>query len=273
MLSTILWDVDPEIFNLPINWWIFGTISVRWYGLFFALGFLLGYNIVERMFKREGLSLEWLDKLFMYTMIATVVGARLGHVFFYGWDYYSQNLDEILKIWHGGLASHGATLGIIIALFIYSKTVSKKPMLWILDFVVVPVALACFFIRFGNLMNSEIIGIKTDVSWAFQFKRAHIANAMHPRHPAQLYEALCYLVTFATMMFMYWKTNAKKNTGLLSGVFFIMVFGARFFIEFIKEDQEAFEAAMTLNMGQMLSIPCVIAGIYFIVQSRNKKIA
>jgi len=273
MLSTIIWNVDPEMFNLPINWWIFGTISVRWYGLLFAMGFFLGYNIVERMFKREGIQIEWLDKLFMYTMIATVVGARLGHVFFYGWDYYSHNLLEIFKIWHGGLASHGATLGIIIALFIYSKNVSKKPFLWILDFVVVPVALACFFIRFGNLMNSEIIGTKTDLPWAFVFKKAYIADPEAARHPAQLYESICYLITFATMMIMYWKTEAKKHVGLLSGVFFILVFGSRFFIEFIKEDQENFEAAMTLNMGQWLSIPCVIAGIYFIIQSKKKKIA
>lgn len=273
MLNSIIWNVKPEIFNLPVNWWIFDTISVRWYGLLFAMGFFLGYNIVERMFKREGLPQEWLDKLFMYTMIATVVGARLGHVFFYGWDYYSQNLSEIFKIWHGGLASHGATLGIIIALFIYSAKVSKKPFLWILDFVVVPVALACFFIRFGNLMNSEIIGTKTDLPWGFVFQRAHIIDPNIARHPAQLYEALCYLVTFATMMFMYWKTDAKKQIGLLSGVFFIMVFGSRFFIEFIKENQESFEAGMALNMGQLLSIPCVIVGVYFIVKSKNKAIA
>ncbi|RZT96062.1 prolipoprotein diacylglyceryl transferase [Ancylomarina subtilis] len=264
MLLSIHWDVDPEIFKI-------GPIAVRWYGLLFALGFLLGYQLVERMFKKEGIPLEWLEKLFMYTLIATVIGARLGHVFFYGWEFYSQHPIEILKIWHGGLASHGATIGILAALYFYSKKVSKKSILWVLDRVAIPVALAGFFIRTGNLMNSEIIGTQTDLPWGFQFVRASIYEPLAPRHPAQLYEALCYLTSFGILMYMYWKTNAKEYAGRLVGTFFVLIFTARFFIEFIKENQEAFEEGMTFNMGQLLSIPFILLGIYLVYNSYQKK--
>ncbi|RUT79845.1 prolipoprotein diacylglyceryl transferase [Ancylomarina longa] len=264
MLLSILWDVDPEIFRL-------GPIAVRWYGLLFALGFLLGYYIVERMFKRDGVSLEWLDKLFMYTMIATVVGARLGHVFFYGWEFYSQHPSEIIKVWHGGLASHGAAIGIIFALWIYSKKVSKKSILWIMDYAVIPVALAGSFIRLGNLMNSEIIGVETHSSWGFQFVRASIYEPLAPRHPAQLYESVCYLISFGVLMYMYWKTDAKTRPGMIFGAFMVMIFTARFFIEFIKENQEAFEQGMALNMGQLLSIPFVLLGAYFVIKNLKSK--
>jgi len=269
MLLSILWDVDPEIFKI-------GPIAVRWYGLLFALGFLLGYQLVERMFKKEGIPLDWLEKLFMYTLIATVVGARLGHVIFYGWEFYSQHPAEILKIWHGGLASHGATIGILVALYYYSKKVSKKSILWILDRVAIPVALAGFFIRTGNLMNSEIIGTQTDLAWGFQFAKVLSING-HPvdpsiaRHPAQLYEALCYLFSFGILMYMYWKTNAKEFSGRLIGIFFMLIFTARFFIEFIKENQEAFEEGMALNMGQLLSIPFILLGAYLAYYSFKKQ--
>lgn len=264
MLLSILWDVKPEIFSI-------GPITVRWYGLLFALGFLLGYQLVERMFKKEGIPLEWLEKLFMYTLIATVIGARLGHVFFYGWEFYSQHPSEILKIWHGGLASHGATIGILVALYYYSKKVSKKSILWVLDRVAIPVALAGFFIRMGNLMNSEIIGTQTDLAWGFQFVRASIYEPLAPRHPAQLYEALCYLASFGVLMYMYWKTNAKEYAGRLIGTFFMLIFTARFFIEFIKENQEAFEEGMVLNMGQWLSIPFVLLGVFLAYKSFMKQ--
>lgn len=266
MLLSILWDVKPEIFSI-------GPITVRWYGLLFALGFLLGYQLVERMFKKEGIPLEWLEKLFMYTLIATVIGARLGHVIFYGWEFYSQHPAEILKIWHGGLASHGATIGILAALYFYSKKVSKKSILWVLDRVAIPVALAGFFIRTGNLMNSEIIGTQTDLAWGFQFVKASIYEPLSPRHPAQLYEALCYLFSFGILMYMYWKTNAKEFSGRLIGTFFILIFTARFFIEFIKENQEAFEEGMALNMGQWLSLPFILLGAYLAYNSFKKKVA
>jgi len=260
ILSFIHWNVSPEIFSL-------GPLHVRWYGLMFAIGFLFGYQHVEKMFKHENLNLKWLESLFIYMIVATIVGARLGHVFFYAWDYYSQHPIEILYIWQGGLASHGGTLGILIALTIWSKNISKRNILWVLDRVVVPTALVAALIRFGNLMNSEIYGVQTSLPWGFIFERNQETVA---KHPTQIYESLSYLITFGVMLYMYWKTKAKDYEGLIFGVFFTMIFTARFFIEFIKEEQEAFEKGMTLNMGQLLSIPFVIAGVYLAIRAVKK---
>ena len=260
ILAFIHWNVSPEIFSL-------GPIHVRWYGLMFAVGFLFGYNHGEKMFRHENIDPKWLESLFIYLLVATIVGARLGHVFFYGWEYYSQHPIEILYIWQGGLASHGGVLGIIVAMIIWSMKVSKRSILWVLDRVVVPSILVAALIRLGNLMNSEIYGMETSLPWGFIFERNHETI---PKHPTQLYEALSYLLTFGVIQYMYWKTKAKDYLGLLVGVFFIMVFTARFFIEFIKEDQEAFEATMALNMGQWLSIPFIIAGVVLIVRSIQK---
>jgi prolipoprotein diacylglyceryl transferase len=260
ILAFIHWNVSPEIFAL-------GPIHVRWYGLFFAIGFLFGYSHGERMFKHENIDLKWLESLFIYLIVATIIGARLGHVLFYGWDYYSQHPIEILYVWQGGLASHGGILGIIIAMFIWSKYVSKRSILWVLDRVVVPSIFVGALIRFGNLMNSEIYGVQTSLPWGFIFERNHETVA---KHPTQIYEALSYLVTFGVMLYMYWKTKAKDYQGLIVGVFFVMVFSARFFIEFIKEEQEAFEKGMSLNMGQLLSIPFILTGIFLIVRAVKK---
>lgn len=257
ILSFIHWNVSPEIFSL-------GPIHVRWYGLMFAVGFLFGYNHVEKMFKHENIDLKWLESLFIYLIVATIVGARLGHVFFYGWDYYSKNPIEILFVWQGGLASHGGVLGIIIAMFIWSKKVSKRSILWVLDRVVVPSILVGALIRFGNLMNSEIYGNPTTLPWGFIFERNDETVA---KHPTQIYESLSYLVGFGVLLYMYWKTKAKDYQGMLVGVFFIMVFTARFFIEFIKEVQEPFEKDMSLLMGQWLSIPFILIGIILVVLS------
>lgn len=262
ILTFIHWNVSPEIFSI-------GPLHVRWYGLFFAIGFLFGYNQVERMFKNENIDLKWLESLFIYLIVATVVGARLGHVLFYGWDYYSQHPIEILYVWQGGLASHGGALGIFIALTIWSRRISKRSVLWVLDRVVVPTALVASLIRLGNLMNSEIYGIPTNLPWGFIFERGQDTPNV-PCHPTQLYESTAYLITFAVLMYMYWKTKSKDLQGLLVGVFFVMVFTARFFIEFIKYDQEAFEKGMFLNMGQILSIPFVLGGIYLIIRARKK---
>lgn len=261
MLSFIHWNMNPDLFSI-------GPITVRWYGLMFALSFIVGYSIVERMFKRENQNEKWLDSLLMYIVIATIVGARLGHVFFYGWDYYSQNLLEIVMVNKGGLASHGGAAGIFIALLIYSKKYTKRNVFWIIDRVVVPTALAAMAIRLGNLFNSEIYGIETAQPWGFIFERN---GETVPKHPTQLYEALSYLATFGILMWMYWKTEARTKIGLLSGVFFIMVFAARFFIEYIKEDQEAFEATMALNMGQWLSIPFILGGVALVVWAVKSK--
>ncbi|MDG5799990.1 prolipoprotein diacylglyceryl transferase [Marinilabiliaceae bacterium ANBcel2] len=263
ILNYITWAPDPEFFSI-------GPLTVRYYGLFFALGFLIGYYLVDKMFRRENAPVEWVDKLFMYVMIATVVGARLGHVFFYAWDYYSQNLNEILMVWRGGLASHGGALGILIAIWIYSKKVTKRSMLWTLDRLVIPVALVAVFIRMGNLMNSEIIGSETSLSWGFIFLKAHIDNPEIPRHPSQIYEAIFYLITFIVLMYMYWKKAAAEREGLIFGVFLIGIFATRIFVEFFKEIQSGFEEQMFLNMGQILSIPFVILAIYLIIRALNK---
>ena len=257
MLSYIHWNASPEIFNL-------GPLSVRWYGLLFASGFLLGYYIGEWMLKSENVSQKWIDSLFFYIIIATIIGARLGHVFFYGWDYYSQHPAEIFMVWHGGLASHGGTLGILIALIVHSKLITKRSVLWTLDRVVVPTALVAAFIRLGNLMNSEIYGIQTTLPWGFIFERNGETVA---KHPTQIYEALVYLFTFGLLMILYLKTRIRYKEGLIFGIFFILIFGSRFLIEYIKEDQEAFEAGMALNMGQWLSIPFVVAGIILAVRA------
>lgn len=256
-LNFIHWNVSPEIFHV-------GSLSIRWYGLLFASGFLIGYYIGERMLKSENVPQKWIDSLFFYLIIATVVGARLGHVFFYGWDYYSQHPEEIIMVWHGGLASHGGVLGILVAIYIYSKKVTKRSMLWTLDRIAVPVALTAAFIRTGNLMNSEIYGIQTSLPWGFIFERNGETVA---KHPTQIYEALSYLITFLILTFLYWKTNAKNREGLLLGIFFIGIFGTRFLIEFIKEDQEAFESTMALNMGQWLSIPLILLGIFLLIRA------
>lgn len=259
-LTFIHWNIDPEIFSL-------GPLSIRWYGLLFAIGFLSGYYQGERMFKFEKINPAWLESLFIYLIIATIVGARLGHVLFYGWDYYSQHPSEIIKVWHGGLASHGGALGIFIALIWWSKKVSKRSVLWVLDRVVVPTALVAALIRTGNLMNSEIYGIQTSLPWGIIFERN---NEIVPKHPTQLYEALSYLLTYGVMLYTYWKTDLKNRQGFIVGVFFVMVFLSRFLIEFIKEDQEAFEAGMTLNMGQWLSIPFVLGGLFLIIRALKR---
>lgn len=275
MLSLFIdWNVTPELLNI-------GGISIRYYGLLFALGFLFGYKVEEKMFKSEGINQIWLDKLFIYVAIATVIGARLGHCIFYDWDYFSQHPFEIILpvrfeptfkfIGYQGLASHGAALGIIVGLWYYSKKISKKSIFWILDRAVIPIALAGFFIRMGNLMNSEIIGLPTNMPWGFRFFHSGMEDATLPRHPAQLYEAICYLISFAVLMHFYWKTKAKEKQGFLFGLAIVLIFTARFIIEFIKENQEAFENGMILNMGQWLSIPFIIFGLFMIWHSGKKK--
>lgn len=259
-LNFIHWNVNPEIFNL-------GPLSIRWYGLLFASGFLIGYYVGEKMLKSEKVNEKWFDSLFFYLIIATIVGARLGHVFFYGWEYYSQNPKEIFMIWHGGLASHGGAIGIIVAMYIHSRVVTKRSVLWTLDRIIIPTAVAISFIRLGNLMNSEIYGIETSLPWGFIFERN---GEIAAKHPTQVYEALAYLFTFGVLMFLFWKTKSKDKPGLLLGTFFIFAFLARFLIEFIKEDQEAFEATMQLNMGQWLSVPFILLGVFLVVRAIQK---
>ncbi len=262
----INWNVNPEIFDIGI--------SVRYYGLLFALAFIFGYKVEEKIFRSEGLPMPWLDKLWIYVAIATIVGARLGHCIFYDWTYYSAHpLEMILPVrftpefkftGYQGLASHGAAIGIIVGLWYYSKKVSKKSIFWILDRAVIPIALAGFFIRMGNLMNSEIVGLPTELPWGFRFVNSGLDHPELPRHPAQLYEALCYLVSFFVLMYLYWKTSVKKRMGFIFGSFLILIFTARFVIEFVKEVQEPWEADMILDMGQILSIPFILVGIFML---------
>ncbi|MCB0585617.1 MAG: prolipoprotein diacylglyceryl transferase [Phaeodactylibacter sp.] len=261
LLAYITWDVSPEIVKI-------GPLTLRWYGLLFALGFLLGLYIVRAMFRAENEPEEWLDKIFIYMVVGAVVGARLGHVFFYDWDYYSKHLSEIPAVWRGGLASHGGAIGIIIALWIFSARTAKRSVLWILDRVVVPTALAGCFIRLGNLMNSEIVGTPSDAPWAFLFVRAYPPDlADEPRHPVQLYESISYLLTFFLLYWAYWKTPAKEKLGRMFGLFLVLVLGViRFSLEFFKTSQGGFETAFggTLSTGQLLSIPFFLVGLYFI---------
>lgn len=267
MLSTyITWNANPEIFSL-------GFLTVRWYGLMFAIGFWLGFNIVAKMFKREGAPESWLGTLLIYVGVATIVGARLGHVFFYQWDYYSAHPMKILATWEGGLASHGGAIGIIIAVILFSIFTSKRSPLWTFDRLTIAIALVGSLIRFGNLMNSEIFGHATTLPWGFMFVRSAEWQQMYPGlacHPTQIYESLTYLALFGLMMYMYWKKNCGERPGLLFGTFLIGTFASRFFVEFIKNDQVAFEATMTLNMGQWLSIPFVILGIVLIVRAMKR---
>lgn len=268
MLEFITWNVNPEMFHL-------GPLTVRWYGIMFVIGFTLGYWIVAKMFKREGAPESWLGSLLIYCIVATIIGARLGHVFFYAWDYYSQHPIEILYTWEGGLASHGGTIGLMIAVILYSIFVTKRSPFWTFDRLVIAIALVGALIRTGNLMNHEIYGHVTDLPWGFRFITnigpwmAGIQEPIYslPSHPTQIYEALCYLALFGLLMWMYWKKNAGERPGLIFGVFFIVLFGTRFLIEFIKNPQEEFEIGMTLNMGQWLSIPFILMGIGFVIYS------
>ncbi len=261
LLQFIHWNVSPEIF--PGTWF-----PVRWYGLLFAGGFFFGYLILTKAFKHEikdqKEAINLLDKLAMYMVIATIIGARLGHVLFYEPGYYFSNPIEIIKIWSGGLASHGAAIGILLGLWLFSKT-SGKTYFWTLDRIVIVVALAGMFIRLGNLINSEIYGKPTDLPWAFIFVR----DDNIPRHPTQIYEALCYLAIFFILHRIYWKNNGNPKPGLIFGLFLVLLFSARFFIEFLKEPQVGFENSMALNMGQWLSIPFVIVG-FVIIFMKNK---
>ncbi len=258
MINFIHWNVAPQIFKL-------GGLEVRWYGLLFALAFLVSYYIIKHMFDNENIKQDLLDKLTIYVGLGTIIGARLGHVLFYQPDYYSHHLIEVFQIWKGGLASHGAAIGILIALWLFVRKY-KKPYLWILDKIVIVVAISGAFVRIGNLMNSEIFGIPTTVPWAFVFER--IDNI--PRHPTQIYESLSYLTIFVILFYLYYKKQVWKKQGYIFGLFLILLFSARFFIEFIKDKQVEFEQSLPIDMGQILSIPFVLIG-FFILYKVIKK--
>ncbi len=250
-LAVIYWNVQPELFQL---WFL----QPRWYGLFFAIGFMLAYMLLNKVFRREGVSEEETYRVFLYVFVGTLVGARLGHVLFYDPAQYFSHPLEIFKVWHGGLASHGGTIGIVISLWLYARNTKGVKFLWIADRVSLVCLATAASVRVGNLFNSEIIGKATDLPWAFVFER--IDNV--PRHPAQLYEALSYIVILGLLWLLYNKAGISIALGKITGALFVLVFSARFLIEFVKEVQEPFEQGLPLDMGQILSIPFVLTGIW-----------
>ncbi|MDO4525840.1 MAG: prolipoprotein diacylglyceryl transferase [Bacteroidales bacterium] len=265
MLGYITWTVNPVAFTIPGL-----DMDVRWYGMMWAFGFLLGYITEKYIYKREGLPDTAIDDFLTYMAIFTVVGARLGHCFFYDPEYYFSHLGEVLLINKGGLSSHGGAVGILIGMYVFSRRVAKKSYLWVLDRTVIAVAITGCCIRFGNLMNHEIYGHATDVPWAFQFvTNLHSWMAgkaepifSEPSHPTQIYEMLYCIVTYCFTMYLYWKTNARKYEGLIFAVFLQGIFLTRFLLEFIKNNQESFEDGMMLNMGQLLSVPLFVTGFF-----------
>ena len=299
-LNYITWNVDPVLFHL-------GSLQVRWYGLLWALGFLIGYFIMKRIYQREKMAEDALDKLLIYMLVSTVVGARLGHCLFYEPDYYLSNPLKIFAVWEGGLASHGGAIGILIGLWLYVRSYNKSKKekndlqhinyIWILDRIVVAVCLVGALIRVGNVINHEIYGTPTSLPWGFVFMRGAeqfcgtvdnytACNAWDapcpptewlPCHPTGLYEAFFCLVAMGILLWMYYKRDlGHKQPGLMFGTFLVIIFGSRICIEFLKNVQVEFERNMVFDMGQWLSVPFVLIGIGMIVWSfvnRKKLVA
>lgn len=289
-----------------------GFFMIRYYSLMFIIAFGLGWYIMKHIYEREGESLEKLDSLFIYTVFATLVGARLGHVFFYDWDYFKEHPAEILLPFRfqpefeftgfAGLASHGAAIAIILVMYFYSKKIIKKPLLWILDRIVIPVTSGGIFVRLGNFFNSEIVGNKTDSAFGIRFIRdqytpreamqntgignpneaykaieanpqfTNLLEHVVPKHPAQLYEAIGYIFVFSILFYLYWKTNAREKQGYIFGLFLIMLWSVRFLVEFVKESQGGFESTLgVFSTGQWLSIPFILIGVYLVIRSKQKE--
>lgn len=291
-----------------------GFFMIRFYSLMFVIAFGLGFYIMKHIFEKENIGIEKLDTLFIWSVLATLLGARLGHVFFYDWEYFRNHPEEILLPFKfsptfeftgfQGLASHGAAISIIITMYFYSKKVVQKPVLWILDRIVIPVASGAIFVRLGNFFNSEIVGKPTDSAFGIKFiqdfyspnaavnatgipnpKEAFAAIATNPqfsklldqvpvKHPTQLYEAGAYVFVFLLLFILYWKTNASKKPGLIFGLFLVLLWSVRFVVEFVKESQGGFESSLgeVLSTGQWLSIPFVLVGIYFVFAAKTKEI-
>ncbi len=259
-----------------------GFYTIQYYSLMFVIAFIVGWFIMKSIYKREGVSLVKLDSLFIYMVLAILIGARLGHVIFYQSELITQDpLSIFLPIstvngfkftGFRGLASHGAAIGVIISMFIYNKKVLKGPLLWILDRVVIPVAFGAILVRIGNFMNSEIIGKPTNGDYGVVFEKL---NETFPRHPAQLYEAFGYVFVLLILWVVYWKTEKRTQLGYLFGLFLVLLWTVRFVVEFYKKSQEGFEDMLgnTLSTGQWLSIPFIIAGVYFMMKSSKKKLA
>ncbi len=257
---TVLWDVDPVFFHI-------GPLEIRYYGVTWAIAIALGAWLFSDFVKREGLPEKVSESIFWYGTLATIIGARLGHCLFYEPGYYLSHPFQILNIREGGLASHGAAIGLLVGLWLFSRR-NKLPYIWSLDRIMIAVGIGGAFVRLGNLLNSEIYGVETSLPWGFIFVRA---GETLPKHPTQIYEALCYFVTFLILFWLYYRRQAaQRHPGLLFGIGLIGVFLTRFFIEYIKNPQESFELDMSLFMGQWLSIPFIVLGIVMIVRSFRK---
>jgi phosphatidylglycerol:prolipoprotein diacylglycerol transferase len=250
------WTISPTLFTL-------GPLELRWYGILFMSGFFLGFLFMQKVCRLEKIPLTKLDSLLVHLLVGTAVGARVAHCFFYEWEYYSNHLLEIPQLWRGGLASHGGGLGVLIAIYLFAKKNPEFKLYWLFDRLAVPIALTGAFIRIGNLMNSEIIGKSSDLPWSLVFERVDKV----PRHPAQIYESLAYLFVWLVGLYGYRRFKFSPPEGLLFGWTLGGIFTARILIEFLKENQEAFEASMILNMGQLLSLPYVVIGYYLVFRA------
>ena len=296
------------IWNSPDGFHI-GPLNIHFYSLMFVVAFGLGWYILKGIFNRESVSLDKLDTIFVWSVFATLIGARLGHVLFYDWEYFRNNLLEIFLpvkfepefhfVGFAGLASHGAAIGIILTMYFYSKNIVKKPILWTLDRIVIPVASGAVFVRIGNFFNSEIVGKVTDSQFGVKFirdffspqfvidktgnsnideaygeivsnsKYADLLSQVTAKHPAQLYESFSYIFVFAILFFMYWKTDARNKSGLLFGLFLVLLWSVRFIVEYVKESQGGFGDDSTFSTGQWLSIPFILIGLYFVLRPKK----
>ena len=277
--NKIKWEPSETIFKI-------GDFGIHYYSLMFVLAFTIGYYLMKRIFNKEKISEELIEPLLVYVVFSTLIGARLGEVFFYNWDYYSNHLIEILLpirekenggflfgllnnyefIGFRGLASHGASIGIILGLYIYQRKYNYKPLLWLLDRLSIPVSLGAFFVRIGNFFNSEIVGKYTGNNFGVIFINR---GETLPRHPTQLYESFGYLILFLILNYLY--KNRENNNGYLFGIFLSTMFTIRFIVEFLKESQGGFESKLTLfSTGQWLSIPMILSGLFIIIYSLKK---
>jgi len=275
MLNYVTWNVSPEIFTI-------GGFSLRYYSAFFAIGFILAYFIIKHYYRKENIPQKELDRLTIFVVLGGIIGARLGHCIFYEPSYFLTSkhwMEMILPFSFSpfkftgfqGLASHGGAIGVLVSVFIFKFKSKQDGFLSITDKLVIPIGFVGALIRFGNLMNSEIYGYPTDLPWGFLFVRN---GDTLPCHPTQIYEALCYIIVSVVLILLYKRKDFAEKHGLMLGAFLIMVFTARFFIEFFKQNQEAFEEGMSLNMGQILSIPAIVCGIVLVIYVfRTKKTA